>query len=410
MTDRSPLAPAAFPALPEIAGVTRRIARAHYKNWDRCDLTYVELTPGTIVAGVTTQNVCCSTEVEMCREGIAHGRARALIVNAGNSNAFTGYRGREAVEQIVDQVAAHLACDPREVFVCSTGVIGVPLPKDKAHAGVAKAISFDTPSASWEETAQTITTTDTFPKGAAASAVVGDTTVQVAGIVKGSGMIAPDMATMLGYIFTDAAVAPDLLQAMLSEATAGSFNAITVDSDTSTSDTVLLFATGLAGNPVLTTRDDPGADALYAAIRSVALDLAQLVVRDGEGASKFIEIAVTGAVSDASAKRVALSIANSPLVKTAIAGEDANWGRVVMAVGKAGEPADRDRLAIRFGDHWVAKDGLPVDGYDEGPVAAHLKGQDIRVGADLGLGDGRATVWTCDLTHGYISINADYRS
>ena len=410
MTDRSPLAPAAFPALPEIAGVTRRIARAHYKNWDRCDLTYVELTPGTIVAGVTTQNVCCSTEVEMCREGIAHGRARALIVNAGNSNAFTGYRGREAVEQIVDQVAAHLACDPREVFVCSTGVIGVPLPKDKAHAGVAKVISFDTPSASWEETAQTITTTDTFPKGAAASAVVGDTTVQVAGIVKGSGMIAPDMATMLGYIFTDAAVAPDLLQAMLSEATAGSFNAITVDSDTSTSDTVLLFATGLAGNPVLTTRDDPGADALYAAIRSVALDLAQLVVRDGEGASKFIEIAVTGAVSEASAKRVALSIANSPLVKTAIAGEDANWGRVVMAVGKAGEPADRDRLAIRFGDHWVAKDGLPVDGYDEGPVAAHLKGQDIRVGADLGLGDGRATVWTCDLTHGYISINADYRS
>ena len=410
MTDRSPLAPAAFPALPEIAGVTRRIARAHYKNWDRCDLTYVELAPGTVVAGVTTQNVCCSTEVEMCREGIAHGRARALIVNAGNSNAFTGYRGREAVEQIVDQVAAHLACDPREVFVCSTGVIGVPLPKDKAHAGVAKVISFDTPSASWEETAQTITTTDTFPKGAAASAVVGGTTVQVAGIVKGSGMIAPDMATMLGYIFTDAAVAPDLLQAMLSEATAGSFNAITVDSDTSTSDTVLLFATGRAGNPVLTTRDDPGADALYAAIRSVALDLAQLVVRDGEGASKFIEITVTGAVSDASAKRVALSIANSPLVKTAIAGEDANWGRVVMAVGKAGEPADRDRLAIRFGDHWVAKDGLPVDGYDEGPVAAHLKGQDIRVGADLGLGDGRATVWTCDLTHGYISINADYRS
>jgi glutamate N-acetyltransferase/amino-acid N-acetyltransferase len=410
MTDRSPLAPAAFPALPEIAGVTRRIARAHYKNWDRCDLTYVELAPGTVVAGVTTQNVCCSTEVEMCREGIAHGRARALIVNAGNSNAFTGYRGREAVEQIVDQVAAHLACDPREVFVCSTGVIGVPLPKDKAYAGVAKVIGFDTPSASWEETAQTITTTDTFPKGAAASAVVGGTTVQVAGIVKGSGMIAPDMATMLGYIFTDAAVAPDLLQAMLSEATAGSFNAITVDSDTSTSDTVLLFATGRAGNPVLTTRDDPGADALYAAIQSVALDLAQLVVRDGEGASKFIEITVTGAVSDGSAKRVALSIANSPLVKTAIAGEDANWGRVVMAVGKAGEPADRDRLAIRFGDHWVAKDGLPVDGYDEGPVAAHLKGQDIRVGADLGLGDGRATVWTCDLTHGYISINADYRS
>ena len=408
MTTRSPLAPAAFPPLPEIAGVTRRVARAHYKNWDRCDLTYVELAPGTTVAGVFTRNVCCSSEVELGREQVKGGTGRALIVNAGNSNAFTGYRGREAVEQIMAQVADHLGCDAGEVFVSSTGVIGVPLPKDKARAGVETALTAE--PCSWEAAAETICTTDTFAKGSTASAVVGGTAVQVAGIVKGSGMIAPDMATMLGYIFTDAAVAPDLLQAMLSEATADSFNAITVDSDTSTSDTVLLFATGLAGNPVLTTRDDPGADALYAAIRSVALDLAQLVVRDGEGASKFIEIAVTGAVSDASAKRVALSIANSPLVKTAIAGEDANWGRVVMAVGKAGEPADRDRLAIRFGDHWVAKDGLPVDGYDEGPVAAHLKGQDIRVGADLGLGDGRATVWTCDLTHGYISINADYRS
>jgi len=410
MTTRSPLAPAAFPALPEIAGVTRRVARAHYKNWDRCDLTYIELAPGTTVAGVTTRNVCCSTEVEMCREGIRNGRARALVVNAGNANAFTGYRGREAVEAIVDQVVAHLGCDPKEIFVCSTGVIGVPLPKDKARDGLAKVIAFDAPPASWEEAAQTITTTDTFAKGSAASVVVGDRTVHVAGIVKGSGMIAPDMATMLGYIFTDAAVAPALLQEMLSEATGGTFNSITVDSDTSTSDTVLLFATGQAGNTPLTTRDDPGADALYAAIHAVALDLAKQVVRDGEGASKFIEVQVSGATSDDSAKRVALSIANSPLVKTAIAGEDANWGRVVMAVGKAGEPADRDKLAIRFGDHWVAKDGLPIDGYDEAPVAAHLKGLEIRVGADLGLGEGRATVWTCDLTHGYISINADYRS
>jgi glutamate N-acetyltransferase/amino-acid N-acetyltransferase len=410
MTTRSPLAPAAFPALPEIAGVTRRVARAQYKNWDRCDLTYIELVPGTTVAGVTTRNVCCSTEVEMCREGIAHGRARALIVNAGNANAFTGYRGREAVEAIVDQVVAHLGCDPKEIFVCSTGVIGVPLPKDKAREGLAKVISFAGPSASWEDTAQTITTTDTFPKGAHASAIIGDQTVHVAGIVKGSGMIAPDMATMLGYIFTDAAVAPALLQAMLSKATGGTFNSITVDSDTSTSDTLLLFATGRAGNPALTSWDDAGADALYAAVHQVALDLAHQVVRDGEGASKFIEVEVTGAVSDESAKRVALSIANSPLVKTAIAGEDANWGRVVMAVGKAGEPADRDRLAIRFGDVWVAKDGLPVDGYDEAPVAAHLKGLEIRIGADLQLGEGRATVWTCDLTHGYISINADYRS
>ena len=408
MTTRSPLAPAAFPALPDIAGVMRRVARARYKEWDRCDLTYVELAPGTTVAGVFTRNVCCSSEVELGREQVKGGTGRALIVNAGNSNAFTGYRGREAVEQIMAQVAGHLGCDASEVFVSSTGVIGVPLPKDKARAGVEAALTAE--PCSWEAAAETIGTTDTFAKGSTASAIVDGKTVHVAGIVKGSGMIAPDMATMLGYIFTDAAVAPALLQDMLTEATGGSFNSITVDSDTSTSDTVLLFATGRAGNATLTTRDDPGADALYAAIRAVALDLAHQVVRDGEGASKFIEIQVTGATSDASAKRVALAIANSPLVKTAIAGEDANWGRVVMAVGKAGEPADRDRLAIRFGDHWVAKDGLPVDGYDEAPVAAHLKGQDIRVGADLGLGDGRATVWTCDLTHGYISINADYRS
>ena len=408
MTTRSPLAPATFPDLPEIAGVTRRVARARYKDWDRCDLTFIELAPGTAVAGVFTRNVCCSSEVELGREQVKGGAARALIVNAGNSNAFTGYRGREAVEAIMAQVADHLGCDASEVFVSSTGVIGVPLPKDKARAGVAAALTAK--PCSWEAAAETIGTTDTFAKGSTASAIVGDRTVHVAGIVKGSGMIAPDMATMLGYIFTDAAVAPALLQAMLSEATGGTFNSITVDSDTSTSDTVLLFATGQAGNALLATRDDPGADALYAAIREVALDLAHQVVRDGEGASKFIEVQVTGAVSDDSARRVALSIANSPLVKTAIAGEDANWGRVVMAVGKAGEPADRDRLAIRFGDHWVAKDGLPVDGYDEAPVAAHLKGQDVRIGADLGLGDGRATVWTCDLTHGYISINADYRS
>ncbi|MDZ3832452.1 MAG: bifunctional glutamate N-acetyltransferase/amino-acid acetyltransferase ArgJ [Sphingopyxis sp.] len=408
MITRSPLAPAAFPALPDIAGVTCRVARAHYKQWDRCDLSYVELAPGTTVAGVFTRNICCSSEVEIGREQVKGGTGRALIVNAGNSNAFTGYRGREAVEQIMAQVADHLGCSASEVFVSSTGVIGVPLPKDKARAGVAAALTAE--PCSWESIAETIGTTDTFAKGSAASAIVGDRTVHIAGIVKGSGMIAPDMATMLGYIFTDAAVAPALLHQMLSRATGGSFNAITVDSDTSTSDTVLLFATGAAGNAPLASWDDAGADALYAAIEQVALDLAQQVVRDGEGASKFIEIAVSGAVSDDSARRVALAIANSPLVKTAIAGEDANWGRVVMAVGKAGEPADRDRLAIRFGDHWVARDGLPVDGYDEAPVAAHLKGQDIRVGADLGLGEGRATVWTCDLTHGYISINADYRS
>lgn len=406
--ERSPLAPAAFPALPDIAGVTLRVARARYKDWDRCDLTFIELAPGTSVAGVFTRNICCSSEVELGREQVKGGQARALIVNAGNSNAFTGYRGREAVEQIMAQVADHLDCAPANVFVSSTGVIGVPLPKDKARAGVAAALN--APPCGWEDVANTIGTTDTFAKGAAASAIVGAGRVEVVGVIKGSGMIAPDMATMLGYIFTDAAVTPALLQDMLTRATAGSFNAITVDSDTSTSDTVLLFATGQAGNAPLTSWDDAGADALYAAIADVAMQLAHLVVRDGEGASKFIEIRCEGAVSDVSAHRVAMAIANSPLVKTAIAGEDANWGRVVMAVGKAGEPADRDRLAIRFGDHWVARDGLPVDGYDEAPVSAHLKGQDIRIGVDLGLGDGTATVWTCDLTHGYISINADYRS
>jgi glutamate N-acetyltransferase / amino-acid N-acetyltransferase len=403
----SPLAKP-FPAAPAIGGAVLRIARAGYKDWGRCDLTFVELDEGTTVAGVTTRNVCCSTEVEMCRENVRGGRARALVVNAGNSNAFTGYRGREAVDAIVAQVAAHLGCAPSEVFVSSTGVIGVPLPKDKAEAGL-KAV-FEAAPCSWEEATNTIGTTDTFAKGATASAIVDGTKVQLVGIIKGSGMIAPDMATMLGYIFTDAAVDAGFLQELLSAANQSSFNCITVDSDTSTSDTVLAFATGKAGNALLRSFDDAGADAFASALNDVCQRLAHLVVRDGEGAQKFVEIAVTGAVSDDSARRVGLAIANSPLVKTAIAGEDANWGRVVMAVGKAGEPADRDLLSISFGATQVARNGLPVDGYDEAPVAAHLKGQEINIGVDLGLGEGRATVWTCDLTHGYISINADYRS
>ncbi|BAK66143.1 arginine biosynthesis bifunctional protein ArgJ [Sphingobium sp. SYK-6] len=407
MTERSPLA-RPFPALPAIEGVTPRIARARYKEWDRCDLTYVALSEDTAVAGVFTRNVCSSTEVELGRESAAGGRARALIVNAGNSNAFTGYRGREAVDQIRTQVAAHLGCSIDEVFVSSTGVIGVPLPQDKARAGVEAALT--AAPCTWEQAAETIGTTDTFAKGATTSAIVDGRTVRLAGIIKGSGMIAPDMATMLGYVFTDVAIDPALLQQMLDACNRASFSCITVDGDTSTSDTVLVFATGKAGNAPLRTMDDPGADAFLSALDDICGQLARLVVRDGEGARKFIEIAVTGAVSDESARRVGLSIANSPLVKTAIAGEDANWGRVVMAVGKAGEPADRDRLAIRFGDIWVAKHGLAVEGYDETPVADHLRGDEIRIGVDLGLGDGKATVWTCDLTHGYISINADYRS
>jgi glutamate N-acetyltransferase / amino-acid N-acetyltransferase len=405
--ETSPLA-RPFPALPAIAGAVPRVARAGYKNWGRCDLTFVTLDKGTAVAGVFTKNVCCSSEVELGREQVKRGRARALVVNAGNSNAFTGYRGREAVETIMAEVAAHLDCEPSDVFVSSTGVIGVPLPQDKAREGLARV--FGAEPCGWEQAAETIGTTDTFTKGAHASAMIGGTRVEFSAIIKGSGMIAPDMATMLGYVFTDANVAPAFLQQCLSAANAATFSCITVDGDTSTSDTVLAFATGKAGNEEITGPDSPGADAFAAALHDICRQLAHLVVRDGEGAQKFIEIAVTGATSDESARRVGLAIANSPLVKTAIAGEDANWGRVVMAVGKAGEPADRDRLSIGFGGIWTARDGQPVAGYDEAPVAAHLKGEDIRIDVDLGLGEGRATVWTCDLTHGYISINADYRT
>jgi glutamate N-acetyltransferase / amino-acid N-acetyltransferase len=407
MTTRSPLA-TPFPAIPAIAGVTPRIAQARYKEWDRCDLTFISFDEGTTVAGVLTQSQCPSSEVEHCRANLPQGKARALVVSAGNANAFTGFRGRAAVEAVTAKAAAHLGCPEVQIFCSATGVIGVPLPIDKAEAGLDAA--FSAAPCSWEEAANTIGTTDKFAKGAVTSAIVGGKRVTLAGIIKGSGMIAPDMATMLGYIFTDAAVDAAFLQQMLSAANRKTFSCITVDSDTSTSDTVLAFATGKAGNAPLSSFESAGADAFAAALGDLCRQLAQLVVRDGEGASKFIAIEVEGAVSDASAHRIAMSIANSPLVKTAIAGEDANWGRVVMAVGKAGEPADRDRLAIRFADKWVAQAGLAVDSYDEAPITAHLKGQEISIGVDLGLGEGRATVWTCDLTHGYISINADYRS
>lgn len=405
--DRSPLA-RPFPELPAIGGVTLRVARARYKDWDRADLTFAELAEGTSVAGVFTKSACASSEVELGRLNVAQGAARALIVNAGNSNAFTGYRGREAVEAIMDQVSGSLGCPLEQVFVSSTGVIGVPLPKDKARAGIAAAL--EAAPCTFEDAANAIGTTDTFAKGAGASAMIGDTRVELAGIIKGSGMIAPDMATMLGYIFTDADVAPAFLQEALERANAATFSCITVDGDTSTSDTVMAFATGKAGNARIASWDSPGADAFAAALADVCRNLAHLVVRDGEGAQKFITIRVSGAASDESARTIGLAIANSPLVKTAIAGEDANWGRVVMAVGKAGEPADRDKLSIAFGGVWTARNGLPVDGYDEAPVAAHLEGEEIDIAVDLGLGDGRASVWTCDLTHGYIAINADYRS
>ena len=406
--ERSPLA-LPFPALASIAGVRIGTASVAYKKWTRDCVTLVELAPGTVVAGVTTQSKCPSPEVELCRAKLPQGQARGLIVNAGNSNAFTGMSGREAARAQAARVAEVLGCNPDHVFSASTGVIGVPLPVDLALSGVTQAHTA-LGQADWLAATNAIGTTDTFPKAATASAIVAGTRVMIVGIVKGSGMIMPDMATMLGFIFSDAAVTPALWQQMLQAAVAPTFNSITVDSDTSTSDTVLAFATGAADHPVLTSMDDAGADALAAALADVCRQLAILVVRDGEGAQKLIEVTVSGAVDDSSAKRVAMSIANSPLLKTAIAGGDANWGRVVMAVGKAGEPAERDLLSIRFGDTLVAEQGMVVPGYDEAPVAAHLAGQEVRITVDLGLGQGRARVWTCDLTHGYIRINADYRS
>ena len=408
MANVSPLAPAKFPDLAPIAGVTARIARAGYKNWDRYDLTYIEFAEGTVLAGVTTQSKCPSPEVEWCRDIIPLGSARAVVVNAGNANAFTGNRGRAVVEAIASKVADHLKCTPSKVAISSTGVIGVPLPIGKAEAGLDNA--FAAAPCTWEMAARAIGTTDTFPKGAQAHALIGDVQVRLVGIVKGSGMIAPDMATMLGYIFTDAVIEAPLLQQMISCSNLRTFTCITVDSDTSTSDTVLAFATGQAGNLPLKSMDDIGASSFALALEDVCRELAQQVVRDGEGATKFVEITVAGAQSDNSARKIALSIANSPLVKTAIAGEDANWGRVVAAIGKAGEPADRDSLSIRFGATQVAAGGVAVEGYDEAPVTEHLKGQNIVISVDLGIGDGRITVWTCDLTHGYIDINADYRS
>ena len=404
----SPLA-RPFPDLAAIAGVRIGTATAGYKPWTRADVTLVAFAPGTAVAGVTTRSRCPSPEVELCRARLPGGRARGLVVNAGNSNAFTGLSGREAAAVQSATAAALLGCSVDAVFAASTGVIGVPLPQDKAVAGVTAAHAA-LGTADFQAATLAIGTTDTFAKAASVAAMVGDVRVMLTGIIKGSGMIAPDMATMLGFIFTDAAVAPAFLQAALSAANARSFSCITVDGDTSTSDTVLAFATGAAGHAEITGWDSPGADAFAAALADLCRQLAQLVVRDGEGATKFIAITVSGADDDRAAHVVAMSIANSPLVKTAIAGGDANWGRIVMAVGKAGERAERDLLGIHFGTTLVAEKGAVVPGYDEAPVAAHLAGEDIDIAVDLGLGEGRATVWTCDLTHGYISINADYRS
>ncbi len=409
---RSPLAPAGgFPDLPVVDGVRFATGAAGVKYSGRDDVMLAELCPGTAIAGVFTRSSTRSAAVLDCQAKIG-GEAQAgaaILVNAGNANAFTGERGQMSVLALGEAVAAVCGVPAARVFTASTGVIGEPLPHDRILAHLADLHDRLAPAA-LEPAARAIMTTDTYAKGACARFSLGGREVVISGFAKGSGMIAPDMATMLAYVFTDAAIAQPVLQEMLEQAVATTFNSITVDSDTSTSDSLMVCATGRAGNEEIRAPDGRDARAFFAALHSVLLDLAQQVVRDGEGASKFIEVRVSGAVSDRDARKVALSIANSPLVKTAVAGEDPNWGRVVMAVGKSGARADRDRLSIRFGDLLVAENGWVAPNYREADGQAYMKRDELVIGVDLGLGEGAATVWTCDLTHGYIEINADYRS
>ncbi|KST59002.1 N-acetylglutamate synthase [Methylobacterium sp. GXS13] len=407
----SPLAPATVPELPPLPGVRIATAQAGIRYSGRTDVLYVDLAPGTRAAGVFTRSKCPSAPVDWCREALAHGAARAVVVNSGNANAFTGRLGWEAVAKTVQIAAQAAGCVDREVYVASTGVIGEPLPAERFEGVLADcaARATDGPAA-WAEAARAIMTTDTFPKLATRTAEIDGVRVTINGIAKGAGMIAPDMATMLAFVFTDATVPQAALQALLSDGTKTSFNCVTVDGDTSTSDTLLLFATGKAGTTDRAVAADPRLAGFREALDSLLIELAQLVAKDGEGARKFVTVRVTGAESDASAHRIAMSIANSPLVKTAVAGEDANWGRVVMAVGKAGEPADRDRLAIWFGDVRVAVAGARDPDYSEDAASAVMREPEIGIRVDLGLGEGQARVWTCDLTKAYIEINGDYRS
>jgi glutamate N-acetyltransferase/amino-acid N-acetyltransferase len=396
-----------------LEGVRFATAEAGIRYKNRKDVLLVLLPEGTQAAGVFTQSKTCSAPVDWCRAQLAQAKARALVVNSGNANAFTGMRGREAVETTAQMAARAAGCKPGEVYIASTGVIGEPLDASKFE-GVIEKLAGEAVEDGFLDAACAIMTTDTYPKLATRKASIGGVPVTLNGIAKGSGMIAPDMATMLSFVFTDAPVAAPVLQALLSVHVATTFNAITVDSDTSTSDTLLIFATGTAakrGAPVISRADDPALAEFSAALHALLHDLAMQVIKDGEGISKLITVEVEGAENDASAKRIALAIANSPLVKTAVAGEDANWGRVVMAVGKAGEAADRDRLAIWFGDIQVAKDGECAPDYSEEAATAYMRGAEIVIRTDVGTGgSGRARVWTCDLTHEYININADYRS
>ena len=406
---KSPLAPESFPEMPMPAGLAMATAATGMKYTGRDDLLLMLWDDGVEIAGVFTKSATAGAPVEWSRDAITSGRGRALLVNAGNANAFTGAAGMAAVKRCVSTLGAELSLAAEDILTASTGVIGEPLDTDQIidfYGHLKEGLH----KADWQAAAKAICTTDTYPKGATNSVMIEGKTITISGIAKGSGMIAPDMATMLAFVSTDIDIDRALLQDCLSSTTEKSFNAITVDSDTSTSDTVLLAATGAAGNTRITSSDDPNFALFKACLIEVMTDLAHQIVRDGEGATKFISITVNGAASDSSAAIIGKAIANSPLVKTAIAGEDANWGRIVMAVGKAGEPADRDKLSIRIGGIEITANGARVPDYDETPVALHMQTQDIDIQVDIGLGTGTAQIWTCDLTHGYISINADYRS
>ncbi|MGH6891413.1 MAG: bifunctional glutamate N-acetyltransferase/amino-acid acetyltransferase ArgJ [Dongiaceae bacterium] len=406
----SPLAPAESPRLPALAGVRLAARECNVRYKDRTDVMLMELAPGTAIAGVLTQSLTRSAPVDLCRKHLKSGKARAILVNAGNANAFTGKAGIATVDRCVKAAVAALKCRPSEVFLASTGVIGEPLPDERITANLPALIK-DLKADAWAAGAAAIMTTDTFPKLATRQAKIGDATVTINGFCKGSGMIAPDMATMLAFVATDAKIPAAILQRLLARGAARSFNAITVDGDTSTSDTLLLAATGQAArHPRPKSAADSVLKEFRRALEDLLADLAVQVVKDGEGAAKLVTIDVTGAATARAARRIGLAIANSPLVKTAIAGEDANWGRIVMAVGKSGEKADRDKLGIKIGGVAITEKGQRRPDYDEAPVAAHIKGRDIRIAVDVGVGKCSARVWTCDLTHRYIEINADYRS
>ena len=409
MTAPSPLAPARFPDLPPVPGVRLGAAEARLRYRGRPDLMLAALAPGTTVAGVLTRSHTAAPPVQWCRARLAGGKARALIVNAGNANAATGQAGLAVVRRTAMATAELVGCPAKEVHVASTGVIGEPLPVQRLTAAL-PALHARLSEDAWADAAPAIMTTDTFPKGATRTAVIAGTPVVVNGIAKGSGMIAPNMATMLAFLFTDARLPASVLRPALRRANDRSFNAITVDGDTSTSDTCLLFATGAARNRRIGRAADPHLRDFRAALEAVMADLAQQIVRDGEGARKFVTIAVRGAPSETAARRIGLTIANSPLVKTAVAGADPNWGRIVAAVGKGDLPLDQNRLSIWIGGRRVARDGRVDPAYDEPSAARHMRQAEIEIAVEVGAGPGAATVWTCDLTHGYIDINADYRS